>query len=122
VVHQLVEGERVAAVCAALEPYPWQRFTSEMLARRVLGAVDRHGVLDLVAGIPGAHPGALGQVEPVDRDDERVEVLVEFLASHRWRAITLGALCRQLLGVLDAWWLRRRWSEVELGWLGDGDR
>jgi hypothetical protein len=49
-------------------------------------------------------------------------VLVEFLAAHHWRAMTLAALCRQLLGVLDAWWLRRRWLEVESGWLTDGNR
>ena len=102
--------------------YPWWGFTPEMLARRVLGAVDRLRVLDLVAGVPGTRPGAVGHLEPVDRGDERVEVLVEFLAAHHWRELALAALCRQLLGVLDAWWLRRGWLEVELGRLNDGDR
>ena len=44
-----------------------------MLARRVLGAVDRCCVLDLVAGVSGTHAAALGHLEPVDRGDERAD-------------------------------------------------
>jgi hypothetical protein len=122
VVREVAEERVVTAVCAALEPYEWRSFTPEMLARCVLGALDRHRVLDLVAGLPGAGTGDLGPVEPVERGDVRAEVLVEFLACHRWRALTLAAVCGQLLNVLSAWWLQRQRLEAELGRLLDDDR
>jgi hypothetical protein len=116
------DDEYLAALCATLEPYEWRSFTPEMLARCVLGALDRHRVLDLVAGVAGAGIGDPGPVEPAERDDVRAEVLVEFLACQRWRDLTLAAVCRQLLNVLSAWSLQRQWLEAELGRLLDEGR
>jgi hypothetical protein len=53
VARELVEERQVAGVCAALVPYEWRSFAPPMLARCGLGALDRHRVLDLVAGGPG---------------------------------------------------------------------
>jgi hypothetical protein len=52
VARDLVEERQVVAVCAALEPYEWRSFAPPMPARCGLGALDRHRVLDLVAGGP----------------------------------------------------------------------
>jgi hypothetical protein len=115
----VAEEREVAAVCAALEPYEWRSFTPQMLVRCVLGALDRHHVGDMVARVPGAGVGDQGPVEPTERGDVRVEVLVEFLTGHRWRGLTLAAVCGQLLTVLAGWW--RQWErfEAELGRLLD---
>ena len=113
---------RVAAACAALGPYPWRGFTPEMLARRVLGATDRYGVTRLLATLPGAGEGPWGPVEPVEREDPRVDLLLELLASHRWTQLTLTGLCTRLVGVLDEWRERRQWLEIERTWSLDEGR
>ena len=95
--------DRLAAVRAALEPYPWRRFTREMLLRRVLGAVDR--------------ASGRGTASPVARDDRRVEELARFLATHQWRALTVSELCQRLLDALDDWEARDCCIDLELAWL-----
>jgi hypothetical protein len=121
VARELVEERQVAAVCAALEPYEWRSFAPQMLARCVLGALDRHRVLDLVAGVPGAAIGDPGPVEPAERGDVRVEVLVDFLSGHRWRTLTLVAVGGHLLNELDGWYRQRQRFDVELGELLDDE-
>jgi hypothetical protein len=91
----------VEAVASALEPYQWRSFRPELLARAVLAANDRQHVRRLLAGAPGVVLGPWDRLEPADRDDARLTVLVEFLSSHRWTGLSLNALCRQLLAVLD---------------------
>jgi hypothetical protein len=122
VVRGVAEEREVAAVCAALEPYEWRSFTPDLVARCVLGALDRHRVLELVAGVPGAGIGDPGPVEPAERGDVRAEALVEFLGCHRWRGLTLAAVCGQLLNALSGWWLQRQWLDAELSRLLDEDR
>lgn len=104
----------VEAVRAALEPYAWRSFTPQLLARCALGALDRHRVLALLAAIPGARPGDNGPLQPAERDDLRVEVLVELMGAHRWRDLTVTALCAQLLEALAAWSVDRRRLDAEL--------
>ena len=118
---ELVEERQVAAVCAALEPYEWRSFAPPMLARCVLGALDRHRVLDLVAGVPGAAIGDPGPVEPAERSDVRVEVLVDFLSGHRWRTLTLVAVGGHLLNELGGWYRQRQRLDAELGELLDDE-
>src|ERR1700710_2537167 len=102
------EDRLLGAVCSELEPFLWRALTSEMLARRVIGAMDRRCVLALLEATAGPGPGGSGDVEPTDRHDERVAVLVAFLAEHRWRTWTLSRLAQQLVGTLDTWWARRQ--------------
>jgi hypothetical protein len=111
----------VAAATADLEPFAWRSLTPEMLARRVLGAVDRHSVHKLLQPTSAPDPASRGAGEPVDRADERVGVLVEIMSAHRWRTWTLACLVRQLLGALDVWWVNRQRLEVELSRLVNGD-
>jgi hypothetical protein len=94
---------RVAAVAAALAPYPWRDFTDRMLARRVVGAVVRHDLTVFLSGLPGAHVGAFGPLEPAEPDDGRVEVLFRVLGRRRWRGSSLDRLCLDLVSSLDAW-------------------
>jgi hypothetical protein len=122
VAHDLVQERQVAAVCAALEPYEWRNFTPQLLARYVLGVLDHHRVLDLVAGVPGAAVGDPGPVKPVERGDVRVEVLVDFLIRHRWRTLTPAALSRHLFNELGTWCRRRQWVDAELGRLLDDEQ
>jgi hypothetical protein len=111
----------VAAVCSELEPYRWTSLTPEMLVRRVIGAIDRRRVLDLLE-VTGGHVSAgPADMEPADRNDERVSVLVALLAEHHWRSWTLSRLTMAMLAALDTWWTRRQCLEVELGWLIRGD-
>jgi hypothetical protein len=121
VTHDLVEERQVAAVCAALEPYEWRSFTPQLLARCVLGALDRHRVLDLVADVSGAATGDPGPVEPAERGDVRVEVLVDFLTDHRWRTLTLAAVGGHLLNELGRWCRQRQRLGAQLGRLRDDD-
>ena len=94
---------RVAAVAAALAPYPWREFTDRMLARRVVGATDRHDVTVFITGMPGTHVGAFGTAEPADPGDGRVEAIVRVLGRRRWRGSSLDRLCVDLVASLDAW-------------------
>jgi hypothetical protein len=114
VAREFVEERQVAAVCAALEPYEWRSFAPPMLARCVLGALDRHRVLDLIAGVPGAAIADPAPVEPAERGDVRVEVLVDFLTHHRWRTLTLAAVGGHLLNELDRWCRQRQRLDAEL--------
>jgi hypothetical protein len=112
------DDPRVDALAAALGPYIWTRITPEMLARRVVGVLDRHWLLDQ---LPGVRPLVrLGDVEPAEPSDERVVVLIEALSTLRWRMLTRVALCRQLVNALERWTVRRRLVDIELSWLLDG--
>jgi hypothetical protein len=97
-----------AAARAALEPYPWRRFTPELLVRRVLGAVDDDR---------GVRTGC-----PADRDDPRLDALLAAVGALPWRALTTAALCRLLVDALVAWEVRDRCLDLELQWLLDGSR
>jgi hypothetical protein len=94
--------ELVEAACAALRPYQWRSFTPELLARLLLAASDRQRLHGLLVGVPGAAVGTWGVLDPADRHDGRVGVLVEFLASHLWTERSLCALCRELLAHLNS--------------------
>jgi hypothetical protein len=94
--------ELVEAACAALRPYQWRSFTPELLARLLMAASDRQGVHGLLVGVPGAAVGTWDVLDPADRHDVRVSVLVEFLVSHHWTELSLGALCRKLLTLLNS--------------------
>src|SRR4051812_41231559 len=113
---------RVCAICAAVGPYVWRGLTAEMVARRVLGALDRVLVLELIGATEGASADDLADIEPVDRSDDRVEPLVHLMASFRWRDITLTRLLQLLLESLDQWWTRREAFEDELARLLDEPR
>jgi hypothetical protein len=92
----------VEAACAALRPYQWRSFTPELLARLLLASHDRQRLHGLLTGVPGAAVGTWDVLDPADRHDVRVTVLVEFLMSHRWTELSLCALCRELLAVLNS--------------------
>jgi hypothetical protein len=95
--------EPVAEVAAALAPYAWREFTERMLARRVVGAVDRHRVIAFLTGLPGTALGAVEPVEPAEAADERVDVLVRMLDGQLWRGWSLARLCTDLSSALEAW-------------------
>jgi hypothetical protein len=112
------DDPRVVALSAALQPYGWTRATPQMLARRVVGALDRCWLL---GELPGPRPaGWMDDIEPADPGDERVAVLVQALGALRWRVLTRAALCRQLVSALESWSVRRRLADIELGWLLEG--
>ena len=48
----------VSSLCAALEPYPWRRFTPELFARFVLAIRDRQSLHDELVTVPGAAVGS----------------------------------------------------------------
>jgi hypothetical protein len=96
---------RPAGVRGALEPYQWHRVRPRLLARIVLGAVDR-------AGRSGREVAA----GPVPRD-RRIEELVRVLDGQSWRALTVPELCQRLLEALHDWGLRDRCLDVEIAWL-----
>lgn len=91
----------VAAMCAALSPYPWRRFTPELLSRLTLAARDRHLLEEVLASVPGAAVGRWEVLEPVGRDDPRAGAIVEFLGRHRWTETGLSTLCERLAGVVS---------------------
>jgi hypothetical protein len=94
--------ELVEAACAALRPFQWRSFTPELLARLLLAASDRQRMHGLLVGVPGAAVGTWDVLDPADRHDLRVSVLVEFLVSHHWTELSLCALCRELLALLNS--------------------
>jgi len=104
---------RVQAVRAAVGACGWRTLTAEMVVRRLLGAVDRLMILEVIGAQPDAGAGDQASVEPADPGDERIEPLVHLMASFRWRAITLSRLVQLLLDALAQWWLRR--DEFERG-------
>ena len=111
------QDPRTAAVSAALAPYAWQSFGAERLACHVVGALDRHEVQRLAGSVTGVHAGGSEVAEAAEAHDERVDVLVEFLAAFPWRALSVGGISHRLVEVLDGWWQRRQWLDVELAWL-----
>jgi hypothetical protein len=90
----------VAALCAALAPYPWRRFTPELLARFALAVRDRQELAAVLSRVPGAAVGTWTRVEPAERSDARVPRIVELLADVRWAELSLPATCRNLAGAL----------------------
>ena len=94
--------ELVEAACAALRPYQWRSFTPELLARLLLATSDRQRLHGLLVGVPGAAVGTWDVLDPADRHDVRLSVLVEFLASRLWTERSLCALCRELLALLNS--------------------
>lgn len=90
----------VAALCAALEPYPWRGFTPQLFARFALAARDRQALQAVLEAVPGTEPGRWDRLEPTAAEDARVVRLVDFLSAHRWTERTLPTLCHNLLGVL----------------------
>ncbi len=86
-------------MCAGLSPYPWRRFTPELLARLALAARDRHLLEKALASVPGAAVGRWEVLAPVGRDDARVAPIVEFLGCLRWTELRLPTLCENLAGV-----------------------
>jgi hypothetical protein len=101
-------------VAAALAPYVWRGLTERMLARRVIGALDRHSVVGFLTGLPGTDVGAADAIEPADVNDERVDVLVRVLQERHWRGLALGRLCADLVAALDAWEAARQAFHREL--------
>jgi len=92
---------RIEVACAALRPYQWRRLTPELLARLLLATSDRQRVDGLLAGVPGSAVGQWNTLEPADRHDVRLSVLLGFLVSHRWSELSLTVLCRELLALLE---------------------
>jgi hypothetical protein len=90
----------IAALCAALAPYPWRHFTPELLARFALAARDRQELAAVISDVPGAAVGTWWSLEPAARADARVPRVVEFLADLRCAELSLLATCRNLVGVL----------------------
>jgi len=107
-------------VAAALAPYAWRDLTGRMLARRVVGAVDRHAVVRLLTGVPGTHLGECPPVEPADAGDERVACLVSALHGQRWRVWSLDRLSAHLLAALASWQAEREALESDLRRLLEG--
>jgi hypothetical protein len=105
---------RITAVTAALAPYAWRGLTDRMLARRVVGALDRHAVLGFLTGLPGTDVGAADPVEPAGSGDERVDVLVRALQDRHWRGLVLDQLSADLVAVLDSWGTRRAQFDRDL--------
>ena len=107
------------AVCTAVAPYGWRALTAEMVARRLLGAVDRLAVLELMGTTAFCNGLELAAAHPADRDDDRVEPLVHVMAGFRWRDVTLTQLVHLLLEALDRWWSGRQGFERDLARLLD---
>jgi hypothetical protein len=114
------DDRAAAAVAAALAPYAWREFTEHMLARRVVGALDRHAVVAFLTGLTGTDVGSAGAVEPAEKDDERVEALVRFLNGQLWRSWSLARLCAVALSSLTVWRAERHALDSGLRWLLDG--
>ena len=105
---------RAAAVAAALAPYKWRDVTDRMLARLVVGAADRHGLIAFLTSLPGAEPGPVHPVEPTEPGDPRSDVLVRVLADRPWRQLSLDRLCTDLVAALDQWQAERDASHDDL--------
>ncbi|EST36622.1 hypothetical protein [Streptomyces roseochromogenus] len=104
------DDARVAAVCQALAPLAWRSFTAEAVCRRAVVAMD-------LVQPSGPSPDA-GHPSP-DADQELLDVLVAFLAGHRWQSWTVTGLSRRLVSVVRAREEERMWFDIRLGWLLD---
>ena len=109
-----------AAVAEALAPYDWRGLTDRMLARRVVGAVDRHTVVLFLRSMPGTDVGGFPPVEAAAADDERVARLTSALDGQQWRGWSLGRLCTGLLASLESWSADRESLESGLRRLLEG--
>ena len=107
-------------MAAALAPYAWREFTERMLARRVVGAVDRWVVIRFLSGLPGSDIGIEAAVEPAEAGDERVDALLCVLNPQQWRGWALSRLCAELVAALDAWHADRESLESDLRRLLEG--
>ena len=96
-------GESAAVVAAALMPYAWRELTDRMLARRVVGMLDRYVVLDFISDLPGVDAGPVEEIEPAEPGDARVDALVRGLYGQEWRSRSLFRLCTDLVSTLEAW-------------------
>ena len=85
-----------------------------MLARRVVGVVDRQRVVSFLAGLPGTDVGAMDAVEPAEVGDERVDVLMCALDGRLWRGWSLAGLCAYLISTLDTWTAERESLDHDL--------
>lgn len=94
------EDTVIAALCAALAPYPWRRFTPELLARFALAARDRQDLAAALAQVDGAEIGTWERLEPADRADARVPRVVDSIADLRWPDLSLLATCQNVVRVL----------------------
>ena len=111
-------GESAAVVAAALAPYAWREFSARMLARRVVGALDRYVVLDFISDLPGVDAGTVEAIAPAESGDPRVDALVRGLDGEQWRSRSLLRLCTDLVSVLEAWHADLDASDPDL-WLDD---
>ena len=98
-------------MAAELAPHAWRDMTESMVARRVLAAVDRYGVLRLLHTVPGTAPGAWHPLEPAAAGDPRGEVLTSSLRGRCWWGFSVERLCVDLLAALDAWQAARDSSD-----------
>jgi hypothetical protein len=57
----------VAALCEALAPFSWRRFTPELMAQFALAARDRRELEALLSALPGASVGGWERLEPTSR-------------------------------------------------------
>jgi hypothetical protein len=112
--------EHAAAVAAELAPYAWREFTDRMLARRVVGAVDRHCVIAFLSSVPGTAVGAADPVTPAEAADVRVDALVRTLEGQLWRGWSLSRLCSDLTSVLRAWHVERESLDADVRRLLEG--
>jgi hypothetical protein len=91
-----------------------------MLARRVVGAVDRHTVIRFLTSVPGTGVGDVRPVEPAEVADERVAALVCALDGQQWRGWSLTRLCADLMAHLETWQAQRQSLESDLRRLLEG--
>src|SRR4051794_41337515 len=88
---------RVQAICAAIGPYGWRALTAELVARRLLGAVDRLLILEVIGATQGGSArDDLSSIEPADGSDDRLEPLVHLISTLRWRGVALSRLVHLL--------------------------
>lgn len=92
----------VAALCEALAPFSWRRFTPELMAQFALAARDRRELEALLSALPGASVGGWERLEPTSRADPRVARAAGFLADVRWTGTSLVATCGTVSGVVGA--------------------
>jgi hypothetical protein len=119
-VHGPWDDPRIAATARPLDAFAWRRLRTEMLARYIVAAADRHWLRSELSCISGP-ADADGPLEPVATEDERVGVVVDALSACPWRALTSAAVVGQALRALEAWRRRRAWLDIELSWMLDED-
>ena len=92
---------------AALAPCAWRELPERMLARRVIGALDRYVVLHFLSDVPGVDVGPVQAIDLAEADDARVDVLVGELDGRQWRSRSLVELAADLVASLEAWYAAR---------------